>query len=210
MDEVIAKPTRKRPGTRRKETARRYAGPPPGVPIDLALCRYGPPKLVAELAKLEADAHSKGGSSVNWHPVADCRERIWHALCGEVERGHYCISHLSSKATGARKVFPADRCWYLRLPRNIPLPDWLGVDKPGPDALYYLDQELHGVLMHRASALEVDTHFWLAGQAAPTIKAARAWASSRGYSQPTVEKIITDVFGPRSRGRRRKPHMTKV
>jgi hypothetical protein len=184
------------------------------VPIDLALRRYGLPKLVDELAKLEKEARQKCASvfsTAYWEPVSECRERIWHKLCHEVEKDRFCISHLSSGATGARRVFPPDRCWYLRLPRCIPFDDcpqslrFLELHSPEPDVLDYLGQELRGVLFHQASALELDTHFWLAGQQTPpTTRAARTWASASGYSQPAVEKILTDVFGPRPRGRRRR------
>jgi hypothetical protein len=218
--------TRKRQRTRRDVGTQPYAGPPPGVPIDLALRRYGPPKLVAELAKLEAAAHSKDGASVDWHSVADCRERIWHALCGEVEQSRYCISHLplqpagsrgharlgtagtrdQAGATGARIIFPSDRCWYLRLPRDIPLPNWLGFHRPGPDTLDYLGEELRGVLIHQAPAWEVATHIWLIGQKVPpTAKATYAWAKARGYSQPAAWEIVTVVYGSRRPGRRPKP-----
>jgi hypothetical protein len=215
VDEADDEPTIKRQRPRRDGIARPppYAGPPPGVPIDLALRRYGPPKLVAELARLEAEARLKCASvfsSAYWEPVSECRERLWHELCKEVEQDRFCISHLPSKATGARRVFPSDRCWYLKLPRIIRFDEGsafmrLLFHNPGPDVLDYLGQELRDVLIHQAPALEVATHIWLIGQRAPpTVRSAYAWAKPQGYSQTAVWKIVTAVFGPRSAGRRPK------
>jgi hypothetical protein len=189
------------------------------VPIDLALYRYGPPKLVAELVKLEAAAQlaaaqlkdAKVFPSDDLLKVWDYRERIWRALCGEVEQDRYCISHLSSEPKEGRRIFPSDRCWYLKLPRTVPFDECsdfmraIGLHGPGPHVLEYLDRELRDVLIHPASAMEADARFWLAGQMAPpTTRATRAWAATRGYSQPAVEKIVTDVFGTRTAGRRRR------
>ena len=216
MDELGAQHTSQRPRARRQETARvpPHAGPPPGVPLDLALARFGPPKLVAELAKCEVEARLKNArvySSGLWGPVWEYREQIWRDLCGKVEQDHCCISHLSSEPTGARTIFPSDRCWYLKLPRFTPsdecsdLMRGLGLHEPGPDTLYYLGQKLRGVLIHQAPAQEVATHIWLIGQKAPpTARTTYAWAKAQGYSQPAAWEIVTAVYGPRTPGRRRK------
>jgi hypothetical protein len=150
VDEADDEPTRKRQRTRREGTARL----PPGVPLDLALRRYGPPKLAAELSRLEAEPRGVVLTSGRWHPVWELRELIWRNLCGEVEQDRYCISYLSSEPTGARTIFPSDRCWYLKLPRIIPFDEdlarvrFLGFHDPGPDVLDYVGQELRGVLIH--------------------------------------------------------------
>ena len=82
---------------------------------------------------------------------------------------------------------------------------FLGFHDPGPDVLDYLGQELRGVLIHQAPALEVATRIWLTGlKAPPTARSAHAWAKPQGYSPAAVWKIVTNVFGPRSVGRRPK------